>query len=312
MIQPIFKVNFPAFGASVDKLAQVANLTVQEATLMQGRLVGAELMKRTPPFSGRSLTRMLEKQGKHLYDAEIESLSARKVGERRVEKDIRKVVYGVRGAAMPQARNPKVFKSQNNKPVIDFGVLQKCEGKNAVRIFATKGGEVYGVDTERFLPNATLSDLAQAHQEHRTKRGRVTTAGQRDRVVGRWRWLNVIIVKDRLLERFIKQKQKMVGQAKGGWVDAFIKCGGQISGGGWVGRHRKAGTGLVKVGGHSVKISYINRSQWAGGGDPTRVVAKTLEGRERAMHNFILRRLKDQWGAERGGATYREWSGSNA
>lgn len=262
----------------------------------EGRLLAAELVKRTPPFSGKALRRMLGKQGKTLNDPDMEDMSAYAIGKNRVEKDIRKVIYGVKGATMPAPKTAQVHKSQNIAAVMDFGVLQKCQGKEAIRIFANRSGGVFGIDRERFKPSAGMADLEATHKEHRTKRGRVTTAGSKDRVVGRWKWLNILVTKEAIVKKFEKLKQKMVGQAKGGWAASFVALGGRMSLNGWVGRHIGAGSCNVVLNKDESRITMINKSAWASGGDPERVRAKSLEGRARAMKARLSHMLKQEWG----------------
>jgi hypothetical protein len=295
MPQPIFKIttNEPQFSAFVKRFAEAAMISIDDAFHDQTRLLGKELIDRTPPFSGKAIKKMTEARGFHLLD-DIEDLTAKKVGERRVEKDIRKVIYGVNGATMPHSKNPIVYKSQNATPVADWGVLQKCQGKPAVRIFATKTGEVYGVDLERFKADATMEDLKAAHEAQRGKRGRVTTAGTRDRVVGRWRWLDVLVTKADILNQYIKKAQAGVGQAKGGWAAGFIGLGGKCAT--WIKRHSNAGRGINASTPGNFSFTFVNESKWASGGDDDRIIEKSLEGREEALKGRIEHELVKRWG----------------
>jgi hypothetical protein len=61
-----------------------------------------------------------------------------------------------------------------------------------------------------------LTDLQKVHSAHRGKRGRVTTAGSKDVVIGRWRWLNIAVASEKIVEEFIELAKKNVGQARGG------------------------------------------------------------------------------------------------
>lgn len=295
--------NEPQFSAYVKRFAEAAMISIDEAFTEQTRLLGKELIERTPPFSGKAIKKMTEARGFHLL-ADIEDLGAKKVGERRVEKDIRKVIYGVSGAAMPQSANPVVYKSQNSKPVQDWGVLQKCQGKPAVRIFAAKTGEVYGVDLERFKANATFEDMRATHQSQRGKRGRVTTAGQRDRVVGRWVWMDVLVTKEALVKQYIAKAIKSVGQAKGGWADGFIKLGGKCAT--WINRHRKAGQGIDSSTAGHFSFTFINASKWASGGDDQRIIEKSLAGREEALKGRIVHELEKTWGKGAGASAIKD------
>lgn len=321
--------NYPEFAKHVERYAAAAMITFEEAMRMQGRELAARLMKFTPPLSGKSIKRGLwnrnieamasykqlliaESRGDMaaafekfapFRDAEIEDMSAKKVGERRVEKDIRKVIKGVSGATLPKRmEDATVIVSQTNPRAathdvqIDWGVRQKCQGKDAIRIYADRSGNVYGVDTEKFMPNPSNEQLSKVHESHRGKRGRVTTAGSKDLVVGRWRWLNIAVAPEANVLGYIKKKLLMVGQAKGGWAAAFMAMGGKLSTKGWTGRHAKAGTCKASFQRGNVNISMTNNSAWAGNGDPDRVIENAMGARERDMEAMIARILQKRWG----------------
>lgn len=326
-----FKTNFSEFNKFIEKYAAAALLTFDAAFEAQGRELCNRLMQFTPPLSGHSIKRGLwNRDIQHLADYKailiadnkndlkaafeafspfrdpsIEDLSAKKIGERRVEKDIRRVIKGVRGAMMPQHQdNPTVIVSQTNPRAanhdiaVDWGVRQKCQGRDAIRIYADRSGNVYGVDTEKFMPNPSNQMLNEVHEQHRGHRGRVTTAGSADLVTGRWRWLNIVVAPEKNLEEYIKRKQWMVGQAKGGWAAGFKAFGGNISAKGWVGRHIDAGTvrGWPNTEPGVINVTITNHSAWAGNGDPDRVIQNAVTSRERDMEQLIVRILEKRWG----------------
>ena len=300
------KVDDPGFSQAVMRTVGRTANSMREAFTTQGRLLCAELMKWTPPFSGKSIAHMLDARGASLRDGDVESLSALAVGKRRIEKDIRKNIFGVKSPTAPPAR-PAVYMGQDSHRtrtvdnLTSWGKLQKCEGRDAIRIFATKGGEVYGVDYMNFAADASMQDLERTHAEHRGKRGRVTVAGSKDRVVGRWRWLNLLTTKEETVKRFIAKAWHGVGNARGGWAEGLITLGGKLSPRGWVGKHRKAGSCEARFDRGNVSISIVNHSKWATGGDPDRIIPKVLAGREKAIEASIEHSLdqaweKDQWG----------------
>lgn len=301
MIAPRFQVNIPEFSKAVNDRAVIGKEGIVKVWENQIRLLAGELMQRTPPFSGKKLVRMLSALARQISfrNAEIEDMSALAIGKRRVARDIRKVIYGVEGASMPKRPTPQVFKGQSGTAVTDWGILQRCEGRDAIRVYATKAGQVYGVDTMKFLDNPTMQQLTKVHNQARGNRGRVTTAGQRDKVIGRWHWLNVVVTKEKLVQQFIRLKERMVGQAKGGWAAGFIRFGGKLSPRGWIGYHAKAGkvTGWVQPG--KVNVSLINESAWAGGGDPDRVMESSLHGRVEAIKADIGHILDRAWHGKR-------------
>ena len=334
-----FKTNVPSFNDFVKRYAAGAMLTFEEAFVAQGRMLCDRLMKLTPPLSGKSIKRGLwnrELAGMAGYkralladnkqdmkaafeqfapfrDDEIEDMSAKQVGERRVQKDISRVIKGVHGAVMPTKENPLVIVSQTNPRAanhdiqIDWGVRQKCQGRDAIRIYADRSGYVYGVDAEKFLPNPSSEQLAKVHESHRGKRGRVTTAGKADLVVGRWRWLNIVVAPWTAVDAYIEKKKAMVGQAKGGWAAGFAKLGGKISTKGWVGRHMGAGTFSGGADGGVVNITITNNSAWASNGDPDRILENAMEGRQRDMEKGLAVILEKRW--DQGAATFDKTTG---
>lgn len=294
------------FMSAIREFGVATGRDFAESVKIQSRLLAKELMERTPPFGGKLVEKMLMAKGASLgYKNAViadEDYSAKQVGERRVEKDIRRVIYGVKGASQRVKENPIVAVGQAHAGNagydpnrVEFGVRQKCEGRDAVRIFATSKGEVYGVDLESFKPSASVEEMAKTHEAHRGKRGRVTMAGSQDKIVGRWRWLSVMVTKEALVNKYIALKKKAVGQGKGGWAKGFSDLGGRISSRGWVGRHMGAGDCLIRVNGDDVNIVLVNRSKWASGGDDQRIIEKSLERRAEDMKTFSEGIINGKW-----------------
>ena len=299
-----FRVDVPSFTAQVNRKAAAFGISRDEAFKVEGRLLAKELIDRTPPYSGKVVQKILGSQGKSLsrQSADISNLTARKVGERRVEKDIKRVILGIRNTSRaPVEAQPDVIVSQTrpdsatHSNELEWGIRQKVEGRNAIRIYADRQGNVYGVDEELFAPHATRDQMEKHHRKFRDKRGRVTTAGSADKIVGRWKWIQKLVTSEPIQKTYIKAKKLMVGQAKGGWADAFIKLGGRMSAGGWIGRHRKAGNSIVRTG-DKIHIEMSNRSEWASGGDPDGVIQRSLAGREKSLLASIKRELEKAWG----------------
>lgn len=299
-----FQADASGFRDMINRRAIVFGISRKEAFKTESRLLALELMDRTPPFSSKSIQRMLGAQGKSVSTKvwdEIGGMTARKVGENAVEKDIRRVIHGVRGAKWPE-ETPTVIVSQTNprqarhSNKLEFGILQKVKGKSAVRVYADKKGNVYGVDTELFQPKASLADLEKMHRMARTKRGTVSRAGKSDLITGRWKWINKLVTKTATLNKYIRKKKANVGRAKGGWAASFMRFGGRMSIGGWVGRHaRKTGRVQSTITNDKIDILMINRSEWARGGDYDRIIPKALSGRAEALKGAIKRQMLEDW-----------------
>ena len=298
-----FKSSVPEFVAMVNERAAVFGIDRREAFEIEGRLLAKEMIARTPPFSGKSIVKILGTQGASLsrQNADIENLTARKVGERRVTKDIKRIILGVKNTKPPVQNRPDVIVSQvrpdaaNHSNELEFGIRTKVEGRPAIRIYADRNGNVYGVDEELFLPKATMDQLEKHHRKFRDSRGRVTTAGSADLIVGRWKWITKLVTAEPIQQAYIKAKKLMVGQAKGGWAASFVKLGGKMSKSGWVGRHMKAGYCVANFGKDKIRIEMTNKSEWADGGDPDRIVEASLKGRAESLKASIEREMKKLW-----------------
>jgi len=299
-----FIVDVPSFGKAIEDFAAVCGMSIRGAFEYQAAQLCNELIQRTPPFSGKSLARMIdarpvtEKGTKpQLRDTSLENESARNVGKLRVEKDIRKVIYGLTGSSL----SARQLALKPGSVLSGGGVLEKVDGRPSVRVFA-KRGQAFGTDLTHYMPGASNATLYTHHQEARTKSGRVTIAGERTRNVGRWVFLNRLVTEEERLADYIKQRQYGVGSAKGGWAAGYLKYGGRMSKRGWIGRYAGI-TGTTEDNlNHpesktKPKITIINRSKWAAGNDPEGIIAASLDGRAKAIAGSIRRALEEQWGS---------------
>lgn len=285
---PTVHVDSAGFSRQLNEYAAASGKSILEAFKYQCILLARELIQRTPPFSGKSIVRMLDARKANLSNAEsdVATLTALNVGKRRVEKDIRKVIWGYKDGAVNRGGTSQSWSSQ-----------QMCEGKHAIRLFAKKDGTVYGVDQASFIQNADVSTLQTAHFKARGKRGRVTSAGSRTRDVGRWKWIDATVTQEESVKAYIKERQWFVGQGKGGWLASAIACGAKKTGG-WIGKHVYAGTAIPHFENpYKPSITFVNKSSWARGGDPDRIIEKSLAGRAKAMAGDVARILKEKWGA---------------
>jgi hypothetical protein len=78
------------------------------------------------------------------------------------------------------------------------------------------------------------------HNRHRDKRGRVSTAGDRERTIGRWKARDKWIVPHKVRADYIKEKQSNVGKLKAGWMPSVRLFHGKAPG--YVRRHNPRGS----------------------------------------------------------------------
>lgn len=300
------KAEYPEFAKMINDRAAAFGISRDEAFKTEGRLLAKELMSRTPPFSGKAIKKMLGAQGKELGKdaADIETMSALQVGKRRVAKDISRWLYGYKNAknanpvaeAIRKGVTPEMIGGDYGKAL--GGVLQKIRGEDVVRIFSTRG-RVYGVDVKKYQPFPSMNTLEDTHAKNRDRRGRgkrkVDDTDSEARNIGRWTFLNALVVNPEIKRMYVEKKQKAVGQAKGGWASAFMLLGGRMSTSRWVGKHAARAGSATATFGEKIFILMVNRSRWASGGDHDRVIEKSLEGRAKSLQANIERELKRIW-----------------
>lgn len=196
-------------------------------------------------------------------------------GRKRVDRDIRKVILGL-----------------DNMAAFDE-VRAVVEGdESIVRAFVRKDGTVYGVDRDLYRPNATFEDLNRFHQAHRLPSGRVTDAGTQTRDIGRWKFLTKLVVLKDTLEDYIMSVQARVGRGKGGWAKGVLQLGGKVAQ--WIGVHART-SGEFQDGTEQSDpfVLFINKSEWASGGDQDRIMDNAIESRIRDIRNRIIRARKE-------------------
>lgn len=181
-------------------------------------------------------------------------------GKARVEKDIRKVFVGF---TAPIRRH-------------------RVKGEEVAQVWARKDGTVYGVEMNLFRPDATFAEMRAHHERYRGSNGTVTKAGgYQERQVGRWRFINRMVVPESTLADFIERKQANVGMAKGGWAAALEGLGGQASK--WVAKWKRAGRFRDRLDDQGYLL-FDNRSPWGtNGARSARVVHNALASRARDM-----------------------------
>lgn len=97
-----FHVDATSFSRLINERAAVFKQGRDEAVKQQAGLLAKELIARTQPVSGKVIKKQVTSRGFELRDPEMESLTARRIGERAVEKDRRKKLRGkgMTGAAI--------------------------------------------------------------------------------------------------------------------------------------------------------------------------------------------------------------------
>ena len=168
------------------------------------RLVARDAMKMTPPFGKAPVQETWASQ--------------KSVQQNAIKADL----LGGRSSRKGNSKSAGVF------AVMNLAAGQTYTRKDGtVRLFRKKDGTEYGCEQHLYRPNASVSEMAEHHRKYRTARGRVTTAGSMTRDIGRWVFVDKMIVTKSSMDRYLRHVFKQVGKAKSGFSRAFQALGGK-------------------------------------------------------------------------------------
>jgi hypothetical protein len=147
---------------------------------------------------------------------------------------ITKELLGIRGGG--GSRTGGVF------TIMADDLLQKNAkinpGGATVRLFIKKNGDVYGCDRALFKPRASISEMYAHHQSMRRKDGHVTEAGGKTRDIGRWKFIEQMVVSRSAYLRYERFIHKRVGMLAASIVAAYNGKYGPLKGvPAWISRH---------------------------------------------------------------------------
>jgi hypothetical protein len=156
---------------------------------------------------------------------------------------------------------------------------------------ARKDGTPYLIEWERAQLND--SGLKEFHRKSRTKNGRVSTAGDRTRNIGRWVARDKMVVPEKVRKSYIRKVQRNVGRLKAGWLPTlarFPSVGGRKPAK-WITDHNSGARGsasIIGAGSPKVFSVMINNAEGSGSSQMGHIVRSTLKARL----NAITRHLK--------------------
>lgn len=142
----------------------------------------------------------------------------------------------------------------------DLGGLHERNPDGIVKLWHTKDGRVFGTETEFYKPNASISDM-KAHHGRYFKNGRMTSAGSRTRDIGRWKFVDRMVVSEQAMKRFESHLGKGLGEAASGWNLAAAKLG--VKPPAFIWRHGGKGGFELLVTDQSIRIRMSNRVEFA-------------------------------------------------
>ncbi len=204
----------------------------------------------------------------------MQGMEAKKRGENAIRQD---ALGGKRGPTQQTKRGGIFF-------VADEGLLRKWQRKEPdgkTRLFVRKDGSVWGTETQFYKPNASLSDM-DAHHARYWKNGKMSSGGARTRDIGRWVFIDRMVVGKGAMNRWLKHRYKRVGWLAAGWMTAANELKvGKIPA--WIKRHPGSGKISFKESGGSFSVFMVNATKYGRAAQLERIVPYALAAASAGM-----------------------------
>lgn len=176
------------------------------------------------------------------------------------------------------------------------GIIAEAEqvhGGGIQRLWSKSDGTIYGVENDFFRPNATLSDLREHHKKY-FRNGRMTRAGGATRDVGRWKFIDRLVIPEETFQAYLKEQQAKVGYLASGWRVAAKRLG--ISLPAWIANADGPSTALVEVSDSRLRIVATNEVSFASTRLPRRRIQWAIDRQTKRMekqwNDWIEKRFK--------------------
>jgi hypothetical protein len=244
------------------------NRVAKELVDSEARGFVRDAVQSTPPFYSRAAP-TLDNPGKW---ETVTGTEAKKAGEVAIKTDL---TGGRRGAGTVRGGIITTMDDALFESALNYKKTQN------VRLFIRKDGTVYGTDRSLFKPDATTATL---HDHHKAlyKNGRMTSAGGRDRSIGRWKFVDKMVVKKKTLETYLKETYKKVGILCSGWAAAADKLNVRLPL--WIKRHGTSnGSAVITVGDMSYHLRLENAVSYGTGQRLQAIADRVARGRQRKL-----------------------------
>lgn len=183
-------------------------------------------------------------------------------------------------------------------PIANAAVLahakQHPDGK--VQLWTRKDGTIYGTETTMFRPHASVGEMREHHRRY-FKNGRMTRAGTGDRTIGRWKFVDKMVVSKTSFAALLKTLSDEVGDSCSGWNESAASLG--VKPPQWIWKHRGSGGFSISITDSAIVIRMVNAVPWIDKIPKMKWEAKIqlalnlqTDAMERRLDNFIHKAAK--------------------
>lgn len=191
------------FGRLAGRLVRETKVATRNVWLEVARSFTKDCIKLTPPFGDRPNKESFKTQ--------------RDIGMAAIKGDL----FGGTRGGQGQTKRVGIFVGMPLSMLQHLDMLN--DGEQTVK-WTNKDGKAYGAERQLFRPYATKAEM-QAHHKRYFRNGRMSSAGSKTRNIGRWQWIDKMIVPEDAAKVYLRWMQGRVGHAKSGWMRAAAGLG---------------------------------------------------------------------------------------
>ena len=212
-------------------------------------------------------------------------------GSGSVRSDFQRGASAIRGDALGGRRGKKAQTKRSgvffiaSETMIENAHMDHPNGI-ADKLFVKKDGTVWATEKRFFAPNASVSEM-DAHHKRYFKNGSMTSGGARDRVIGRWVFVDRMVVSQDAFDRWMSHKEKKIGWLMGGWTLAAAKLGVQVPA--FAERHGAPGQVIFEVSETRLRVVATNGVSYASNLDLERRIQWAIDAQAGAMERQMER-----------------------
>ncbi len=254
-------LNIPGFRQVLGQVALFSKRGAKAEFESAGRSVMNNVYAITPPAMGKGA-----KEKVSMFDA---ATIAR--GQSAIKRD---VLGGKqrRGIFSPLADS-----------LIDSALETGVYENESVRLFVKKNGDVYGTDRTHFQPDAGYDQLRAIHKAN-FRNGKMSSAGSYTRDIGRWKFINIYVVRQSSADSYLAEIYKHIGYLASCWNRAAKLVRARIPS--YARGKNGPGNGELETEGSIFRFRFENLAPWAdevADGDLQRRLGYAVEYAKNAM-----------------------------
>lgn len=170
--------------------------------------------------------------------------------------------------------------------IVDRALAQDSGVGEGVRLWVSKDGRVYGQQRTLWRPHATIETCYDHHRRY-FKNGRMTKAGTYTRDIGRWKFIDRMVIRESLWLQYLEYVWEKIGILAGGFGAAAKMLKVRMP---KIAARHASGECLLIYGQESFKIRIKNTVAYATEADVARRVQFVLDSDKRAKR--LQKRIK--------------------